>query len=103
MQPTATAFGVSRWIAPKRKTAMSFPTRHTTRLSLKRTPFFCASWEGEPRASSPGATPGGMGGWEGHPLERALEALLLGKQQLARSLETVGVPPLEGALEAGGA
>ena len=49
----------------------------------------------------PGATLGGMGGWEGHPLERALERYLLGKQPLARPLENVGVPPLEGALEAG--
>ena len=41
-----------------------------------------------------------MGGLEGTPVGRALERYLLGKQQLAKPLETVGAPPLEGALEA---
>jgi hypothetical protein len=34
-------------------------------------------------------------------LESRWKRYLLGKQQLARPLENVGVPPLEGALEAG--
>ena len=41
---------------------------------------------------APRAGAWGYGGWEEHPLEGALGHYLLGKRQLAKPLERLGVP-----------
>jgi hypothetical protein len=51
---------------------------------------------------SPGSTrgPRGYGGWDAHTVGRALERYFLGKQLVAKPLETLGVPRWKGRWKA---